>query len=100
MHRRIHLWAMIITVLLLALARSSAQAILEPPFGLHWGDSPEKLIVWASRHDLDVTIALPADQPSLRILKIEARHRSLPERKAAPLEGRLLTGKLYEPTVQ
>ena len=99
MHRRIHLWAIIITVLLLALARSSAQAILEPPFGLHWGDSPEKLIVWASRHALDVTIALPGDQPSLRILKIEARHGLLPESKAAAVEGRFLSGKLYELTV-
>ena len=78
---------------------AAAQALLKPPFGLHWGDSPEKLIAWASRHALDVTISLPGDQPGLRILKIEPRKGFLPETKAGAVEGRFLAGKLYELTV-
>ena len=76
-----------------------AQAVLEPPFGLRWGDSPEKLIVWASKHSLDVTISLPGDQPAMRILKISARKGFLPETQAGAVEGRFLAGKLYELTV-
>ena len=92
-------WASLATILLLAVAQAAAQAILEPPFGLHWGDSPEKLIAWASRHALDVTISLPGDQPGLRILRIEPRKGFLPETKAGAVEGRFLGGKLYELTV-
>lgn len=76
-----------------------AQAVLEPPFGLRWGDSPEKLIAWASRHSLDVTISLPGDQPALRVLRIAPRKGFLPETQAGAVEGRFLTGKLYELTV-
>jgi hypothetical protein len=88
-----------IALLFLAAGSAAAQAILEPPFGLHWGDSPEKLIVWASRHSLDVTISLPGDQPGLRVVKIEPRKGFLPESKAGAVEGRFLGGKLYEMTV-
>ena len=73
--------------------------MLGPPFGLHWGDSPEKLIAWAGRHALDVTISLPGDQPGLRVLRIEPRQGFLPETKAGAVEGRFLGGKLYELTV-
>ena len=94
---RILAWAT--TILLLASGHGAAQTLLEPPFGLHWGDSPEKLINWASRHSLDVTISLPGDQPGFRILKIQPRKGFLPESKAAAVEGRFLGGKLYELTV-
>jgi hypothetical protein len=77
----------------------AAQALIEPPFGLHWGDSPEKLIDWAGRHALDVTIALPGDQAALRILKIQPRQGLLPESQAAAVEGRFLGGRLFELTV-
>jgi hypothetical protein len=80
-------------------AGARAQAVLEPPFGLRWGDSPEKLVGWASRHALDVNISLPGDQPALRILKIQARKGFLPDSDAAAVEGRFLGGKLYELTV-
>lgn len=86
-------------LLLLAAGQAVAQAILEPPFGLKWGDSPEKLIVWASKHSLDVTISLPGDQPAMRVLKIEPRKGFLPETQAGAVEGRFLGGKLYELTV-
>lgn len=86
-------------LLLLVAGQAVAQAILEPPFGLKWGDSPEKLIVWASKHSLDVTISLPGDQPAMRVLKIEPRKGFLPETQAGAVEGRFLGGKLYELTV-
>lgn len=76
-----------------------AQGVIEPPFGLRWGDSPEKLIVWASKHSLDVTISLPGDQPAMRILKIAPRKGFLPDTQAGAVEGRFLGGKLFEITV-
>ena len=76
-----------------------AQAVLEPPFGLRWGDTPEKLITWASRHSLDVTISLPGDQPALRLVRISARKGNLPEAAAQAVEGRFHTGRLFEVTV-
>ena len=76
-----------------------AQAVLEPPYGLHWGDSPEKLIAWASRQSLNVTITLPASQPKLRILRIQPEKGFLSETQASALEGRFIRGKLFELTV-
>jgi hypothetical protein len=89
-----------VCVLLCLLAGGAAgQAILNPPFGLRWGDSPEKLIAWASRHSLDLTISLPGDQPGMRILKIQPRKGFLPETKAGAVEGRFLGGRLFELTI-
>jgi hypothetical protein len=99
MNRLFHLWAAIASLIFLAAGSVKAQAILEPPFGLHWGDSPEKLVVWAARHSLDVTISLPGKQPGLRILRISPEKGFLPETKAGAVEGRFLGGKLYELTV-
>jgi hypothetical protein len=96
---RIHHWAWLAVSLLAVAGQAAGQALLEPPFGLHWGDSPEKLIAWASRHTLDVTITLPGDQPGLRVVRIEPRKGFLPETKAGAVEGRFLAGKLYELTV-
>lgn len=79
--------------------QSAAQAVLEPPYGLKWGDSPEKLIAWASRHSLDVTISLPGDQPSMRVVHIKARQGLLPGSREAAIEGRFLSGHLFELTV-
>jgi len=99
MQGRFRRWAFAVIWLWLAAGRLAAQGVLEPPFGLHWGDSPEKLINWASRHSLDVTISLPGDQPGLRVVKIEPRKGFLPETKAGAVEGRFLGGKLFELTV-
>lgn len=82
-----------------ATVQAHGQAVLEPPYGLKWGDSPEKLIAWASRHSLDVTISLPGDQPGLRVVKIRARKGFLPGTKESELEGRFLTGRLFELSV-
>ena len=88
-----------IAVLVAMACPGLAQGVLEPPFGLRWGDSPEKLIIWASKHSLDVTISLPGDQPAMRILKIAPKKGFLPETQAGAVEGRFLGGKLYELTV-
>src|SRR5690606_9177383 len=66
---------------------AGAQAPLEPPFGLKWGDSPEKLISWASRHSLDVNISLPGKQPALRIVSVSGDGGSLPDSPADAVEG-------------
>ena len=87
------------TFIIVGAGQLVAQAILEPPFGLRWGDSPEKLIGWASRHSLDVTISLPGDQPALRILRIQPKKGFLPDTQAGAVEGRFITGKLFELTV-
>ena len=76
-----------------------AQSVLDPPFGLRWGDSPEKLVTWASRHSLDVNIFLPGDQPALRILRISPRKGFLPDTKAREIEARFHTGHLFEAAV-
>lgn len=89
----------VIVAFLVTMAGAVAQGVLEPPYGLKWGDSPEKLISWASRHSLDVTISLPGDQPSLRVVKIQARKGFLPGSKESAVEGRFLSGKLFEMTI-
>ncbi len=99
MRGAVRTWALVSLIFLWAAAHGVAQAVLNPPFGLRWGDSPEKLIIWASRHSLDVTISLPGDQPGLRVVRIEPRKGFLPETKAGAVEGRFLGGKLYELTV-
>jgi hypothetical protein len=90
---------MLAALLALAAGPARAQAVLEPPFGLRWGDSPEKLIDWAARHALDVTIRLPGDQPGLRVVRIEPRKGFLPETKAGAIEGHFIGGRLFELTV-
>ena len=77
----------------------SAQKILEPPFGLRWGDSPEKLIDWSKKHALDLSIFIPGKQPGLRVVRIQPEHGMLPDSPASALEGKFLNGGLYEMTV-
>lgn len=99
MRGRFHRVMLAAMLLCMVAAQALGQAVLTPPFGLRWGDSPEKLITWASRHSLDLTISLPGDQPGLRVLRIEPRSGFLPETKAGAVEGRFLGGRLYEITV-
>jgi hypothetical protein len=88
-----------VVALLLAGGQVLSQTVFEPPYGLHWGDSPEKLLSWATRQTLDVTISMPADQPNLRILRIQPKKGFLPETQAGAVEGRFMSGKLYELTI-
>jgi hypothetical protein len=83
----------------LASASAFGQAIPEPPFGLRWGDSPEKLISWSSKHSLDLTVFNPGDQPGLRVLKIAPQKGLLPDSPASSVEAKFLNGGLYEMTV-
>jgi len=76
-----------------------AQAILKPPFGLRWGDSPEKLVTWGQKHNLNITITLPGKQPGLSLLRIYSDEGKIPESEASAVEARFLDGKLYEMTV-
>ena len=96
MSYRSHRWLGYFCVTILTTNILVAQDILDPPFGLHWGDSPEKLLTWATRQSLNVTILLPGNQPTLRILKIFPNKGLLPETKASAVEGRFDRGKLYE----
>lgn len=91
--------AVVLATMAMSMSGSMAQAVLDPPFGLRWGDSPEKLIEWARKHTLDVTIKLPGKQPGLRILEIAPQRGFLPESKASAVEGRFLGGRLYEISV-
>ena len=82
--------------LFLMVHSARAQALLDPPFGLRWGDSPEKLIAWASEHEMNVTITLPGKQHGLKILHIAPESGFLPGSKASAVEGRFLDAKLFE----
>ncbi|MFK7852377.1 MAG: hypothetical protein AB8D78_15485 [Akkermansiaceae bacterium] len=84
---------------LLVVTKIHAQAIIEPPFGLNWGDSPEKLISWSTKHSLDLTILVPGDQPALRVLKIAPQKGMLPNSPASGVEAKFLNGGLFEMTV-
>jgi hypothetical protein len=76
-----------------------AQELLKPPFGVNWGDSPEKLVSWATEKSMDLTITIPGNQPDLRIIKVAAPKGTLPDSKASSVEGKFLHGGLYEMTV-
>lgn len=76
-----------------------AQAVLTPPFGLKWGDSPERLVEWAGRHSLDVRITLPGKEPALRVLRVQDEKGLLPSSPARAIEARFLAGRLFEVAV-
>ena len=93
--------ALIMTALVLGVScgEIAAQAILKPPFGLSWGDSPQKLVTWGQNHNLNITISLPGKQHGLSLLRIYSDEGKLPASEASALEARFLDGKLYEMTV-
>ncbi|MCP5538333.1 MAG: hypothetical protein H7A51_19130 [Akkermansiaceae bacterium] len=76
-----------------------AQAILSPPFGLQWGDTPDKVMDWAEAKKLDVTIEMKGAKPELYIVRISSPNGSLPGHQAYALETRYHWGKLFEVTV-
>lgn len=76
-----------------------AQAILAPPFGLQWGDTPDKILDWAQNMKLDVQIKIPGDHPEIREVRVSAIHGSLPGHQAYALEAIYHWGKLFEVTV-
>ena len=74
----------------------SAADPLRPPFGLAWGDSPTRLIDWATRTSLDLTVKVPAGRPGLKILLVSPARGTLPGHDATTLEARFMDGKLFE----
>jgi len=79
--------------------RLVAQAILAPPFGLQWGDTPDKILDWARDKHLDVNLKIPGDHPEIRDIRVSAIKGSLPGHQAYALDSRYHLGKLYEVTV-
>lgn len=75
------------------------QEILSPPFGLNWGDSPEKLVSWATARSMDITITLPGGKPALRHIRVTPTKGLLPDSTASSVEGKFLNGGLFELTV-
>ena len=69
---------------------------LQPPFGLSWGDSPTRLVDWATRTKLDQTVKAPAEQPRVKILRVTPAKGTLPGHDATTLEARFMDGKLFE----
>ena len=80
-------------------SKSNGQALLTPPFGLQWGDTPDKVLDWASDKKLDVTVKIPGASPELRIIRVESASGPLPQHQAYALETRYHHGKLFEVTV-
>jgi hypothetical protein len=77
----------------------TAQAILAPPFGLHWGDTPDKILDWAQLKKLDVQIKIPGDHPEIREVRVSAINGPLPGQQAYALDAIYHWGKLFEVTV-
>ena len=86
-------------VAIAACSVSHGQAILAPPFGLQWGDTPDKVLNWASKKKLDVTMEMPGKAPELRMIRVESDSGPLPDHQAYALETRYHHGKLFEVTV-
>lgn len=90
---------MIVLVTLSGFQKLQAQAILAPPFGLQWGDTPDKVLDWAQSKHLDVNIRIPGDRPEIRVIKVSAIRGPLPGHQAYALEARYHWGKLFEVSV-
>lgn len=76
-----------------------AQAILAPPFGLQWGDTPDKILDWAQAKKLDVHIKIPGEHPEIREIRVSSIQGPLPGHKAYAVEARYHWGKLFEVSV-
>lgn len=82
-----------------AVGSLQAQALLPPPFGLEWGDTPDKVLDWAAEQKLDVNIKIPGKRPEIRELRVSAEKGTLPSHQARVLEARYHWGKLFEVTL-
>lgn len=75
------------------------QALLAPPFGRKWAESPTGLLKWAERHSLDVTVEMPGKRRGLQIFNFAQEGGGLPGHEADSIEARFYQGQLYEITV-
>jgi hypothetical protein len=76
-----------------------AQEVLLPPFGLQWGEQPEKLLKWASEQQLDATTMISGSDPKIKIIRVESTSGSLPNDEAHALDVRYHESKLFEVSV-
>ena len=90
---------LVIVISLWCSERLSAQAILAPPFGLQWGDRPDKVLDWAEAKKLDVNIKLPGEEPAVQAIRVSSANGSLPDHQAYVLEAHYHWGKLFEVTL-
>ncbi len=77
----------------------SGQALLAPPFGLQWGNTPDKVLDWAESQKLDVDIKIPGAHPEIREIRVSSKQGTLPNHQARVLEARYHWGKLFEVTL-
>lgn len=93
----------IFSVLALCLGQTlSAQSPLPPPYGMQWGDKPDKILDWAEAKKLDVVIKIPGKRPEIREIRVSAERGPLPGSPANPayaLEARYHWGNLFEVTI-
>ncbi len=83
-------------IILATIQVAHAQAILPPPFGLKWGEAPQKFFQWAETQQLSINIYLPADKLDERHVTISNTGKTLPDHKATSLEARFRKDRLYE----
>ena len=90
-------------LLILAIVSGShfvmAQSLLPPPFGMKWGEQPDKILDWADAKRLDVDIKIPGKRPEIREFRVSSPQGPVPGHKAFALEARDHRGHLYEVTV-
>lgn len=72
---------------------------MDPPFGLRWGETPDKVLDWAEAKRLNVDIRIPGAQPEVRRIRVAADKGPLPGHRAYALEAHYHWGKLFEVTV-
>ena len=77
-----------------------AQSILPPPFGMKWGDQPDKILDWAEAKKLDVVIKIPGQRAEIREIRVSSVRGALPGHQAFALEARYHWGDLFEVTVR
>ncbi|MDP0490912.1 MAG: hypothetical protein Q7Q71_07685 [Verrucomicrobiota bacterium JB023] len=75
------------------------QALLAPPFGRQWGESPTGLLQWADGQSLDVVVEMPGKQRGLQVFTFQREGGGLPGHTAESLEARYFQGRLYEITI-
>ena len=90
---------LICSILIHGICFLQAAEPLLPPLGLKWGDSPNGLVGWASRTNLDQTVKAPASDPRLKVLLVSSPQGTLPGHAATTLEARFIDGRLFEVTL-
>ncbi len=85
-----------IVLAMLGTQRLVAQSIMPPPFGMHWGDTPDKVLDWAMSKGLDVVIKIPGDHPEIRDFRVSSIVGPLPSHQAYALQARYHEGRLFE----